>query len=49
MRNCITFLVKKKKKSNASALGMFIIKVNLSSITSWVMDTRYRSHIYTNV
>ena len=39
----------KKKNSAPSSSGMFMIEVNLSPVTSWVMDTGCGSHICTSV
>ena len=39
----------KKKRSQTSILGIFVIKVNLSKSTSWVLDTGCGSHICLNV
>ena len=51
-RNCKVYLedLKKKKGSETSTTsGIFVIEVNLSTSTSWVLDTGCGSHICTNV
>ena len=50
-RNCHAFLegLKKKKADGASDSGIYVIEVNLSSSTSWVLDTGCGSHICINV
>ena len=39
----------KKKRSETSTSGIYIIEVNLSISASWVLDTGCASHICTNV
>ena len=41
--------LKKKKSSEATTSGIYVIEVNLSTSASWVLDTRCGSHIYVNV
>ena len=48
-RHCKAFLASKKKNYAPSSSGMFMIEVNLSPVTSWVMDTGCGSHICTSV
>ena len=50
-RNSLRYLeeYKKMKGSETSTSSVFVIEVNLSTPTSWVLDTRYGSHICTNV
>ena len=50
-RNCKQYLeeLKKKKGSETSASGIYVIEVNLSTSSSWVLDTGCASHICTNV
>jgi transposase InsO family protein len=50
-RNCKHYLedLKKQKRSVTSTLGIFVIKVNVTAPTSWVLDTGCGSHICTNV
>ena len=49
-RNCSLYLEEiKKNGSKAFTLGIFVIKINLSISTSWVLDTGYGSHICANV
>ena len=40
--------LKKKKGSETSSSGIYVIKVNLSTSVSWVLDTGYGSHICVN-
>ena len=39
----------KNKDSATTSLGIHIVKINLSTSNSWVLDTDSRSHICTNV
>ncbi|KAG8647429.1 hypothetical protein MANES_09G072919v8 [Manihot esculenta] len=50
-RNCKIFLdeCKKKKSSETMTSGIYVIDINLSISTSWVLDTGCGSHICTNV
>ena len=50
-RNCMLYLedLKKKKSSEATTSGIYVIEVNLSTSASWVLDTGCRSHICVNV
>ena len=50
-RNCVLYLedLKKKKSSEATTSGIYVIEVNLSTSASWVLDTGCRSHICVNV
>ncbi|MCQ7222035.1 DDE-type integrase/transposase/recombinase [Salmonella enterica] len=49
-RNCKVYLEDlKKKRSETSASGIFVIEVKLSISSSWVLDTGCASHICTNV
>ena len=50
-RNCKIYLeeLKKKKGSETSAPGIYVIEVNLSTSSSWVLDTGCGSHICVNV
>ncbi|KAG8498488.1 hypothetical protein CXB51_005003 [Gossypium anomalum] len=50
-RNCPVYLkeIKKAKASRTSALGIYVIDINLSTTTSWVLDTGCGSHICTSV
>nr|MCH9869660.1 hypothetical protein [Serratia marcescens] len=53
-RNCKLYLeeVKKKKKKKSSTTissGIYVIEINLSTSTSWVLDTGCGSHICINV
>ena len=50
-RNCPIYLeeVKKAKISGTSASGIYVIDINLSTTTSWVLDTGCGSHICTSV
>ncbi|KAK8708436.1 hypothetical protein V6N13_059478 [Hibiscus sabdariffa] len=50
-RNCPVYLeeVKKAKEVGASASGIYVIDVNLSTSSSWVLDTGCGSHICTSV
>ena len=41
--------LKKKKSNEATTLGIYVIKVNLSTSSSWVLDTGCGSHICVNV
>ncbi|KAG8497104.1 hypothetical protein CXB51_008305 [Gossypium anomalum] len=50
-RNCPIYLeeIKKAKASGTSASGIYVIDINLSTTTSWVLDTGCGSHICTSV
>ena len=50
-RYCPIYLeeVKKAKANGASASGIYVIDVNLSTSSSWVLDTDCGSHICTSV
>ena len=49
-RNCKVYLEDlKKKRSETSTSGIYVIEVNLSISTSWVLDTGCASHICTDV
>ena len=50
-RNCKLYLedLKKKKSSEATTSGIYVIEVNLSTSASWVLHTGCGSHIYVNV
>ncbi|KAG8649157.1 hypothetical protein MANES_08G069850v8 [Manihot esculenta] len=50
-RNCKLYLdeCKKKKSSETTTSGIYVIDINLSISTSWVLDTGCGSHICTNV
>ena len=51
-RNChdyLEYLKKKKAVVTASDSGVYVIEVNLSNSTSWVLDTGCGSHICINV
>ncbi|KAG8485844.1 hypothetical protein CXB51_019240 [Gossypium anomalum] len=50
-RNCPIYLeeIKKAKTSGTSASGIYVIDINLSTTTSWVLDTGCGSHICTFV
>ncbi|KAK9033562.1 hypothetical protein V6N11_049749 [Hibiscus sabdariffa] len=50
-RSCPVYLeeVKKAKAVGASASGIYVIDVNLSTSSSWVLDTGRGSHICTSV
>ena len=49
-RNCKLYLEDlKKNRSEATASGIFVIEVNLSTSASWVLDTGCGSHICVNV
>ena len=48
-RNCKVYLEDLKKGSVTSASGIFVIEVNLSTSSSWVLDTGCGSHICVNV
>ena len=41
--------LKKKKGSETTSSGIYVIEVNLSTSVSWVLDTDCRSHICVNV
>ena len=50
-RNCQIYLedLKKKKGSETSTSGIFVIEVNVTTSTSWVLDTGCSSHICNDV
>ncbi|KAK8597134.1 hypothetical protein V6N12_065610 [Hibiscus sabdariffa] len=50
-RNCPVYLeeVKKAKAVGASVSGIYVIDVNMSTSSSWVLDTSCGSHICTSV
>ncbi|KAG8490853.1 hypothetical protein CXB51_014062 [Gossypium anomalum] len=50
-RNCPVYLeeIKKAKASGTSASGIYVIGINLSTTTSWVLDTGCGSHICTSL
>ncbi|WJX51342.1 hypothetical protein P8452_37547 [Trifolium repens] len=48
-RNCPKYLEDKKNGLAPSASGIFVIEINLSTSSSWVLDTGCGSHICTNV
>ncbi|KAG8490824.1 hypothetical protein CXB51_013933 [Gossypium anomalum] len=50
-RNCPVYLeeIKKAKASGTSTSGIYVIDINLSTTTSWVLDTGCGSHICTFV
>ncbi|XP_052874502.1 uncharacterized protein LOC128280394 [Gossypium arboreum] len=50
-RNCPIYLkeIKKTKTSGTSASGIYVIDINISTTTSWVLDTSCGSHICTSV
>ncbi|KAK8977455.1 hypothetical protein V6N11_008370 [Hibiscus sabdariffa] len=50
-RNCPVYLeeVKKAKAVGASVSGIYVIDVNMSTSSSWVLDTGCGSHICTSV
>ena len=51
-RNCKLYLEdlkKKKKTGETSSSGIYVIQINFSPSSSWVLDTRCGSHICTNV
>ena len=50
-RNCKLYLegLKKKKSSEVTTSGIYVIEVNLSTFASWVLDTGCGSHICVNV
>ena len=41
--------LKKNIGSATTSSGIHVIKVNLSTFDSWVLDTGSRSYIYTNM
>ena len=47
-KHCKAFLAS-KKKLEATTSGIFMIEINFSLSTSWVIDTGCGTHIYTNV
>src|SRR5438045_4357629 len=50
-RNCAKYLeeLKKQKGNEISTSGIFVIEVNFSTTSSWVLDTGCRSYICSNV
>ena len=50
-RNCPIYLeeVKKSKAVGGSTLGIYVIEINMSNSSSWVLDTGCGSHICTSV
>ncbi|KAI5650186.1 hypothetical protein M9H77_36191 [Catharanthus roseus] len=50
-RNCKLYLEEKKKQkaSETATSGSFVIEINMSTPTSWVLDTGYGVHICVNV
>ena len=50
-RNCKLYLedLKKKKTGETSSSGIYVIQINFSPSSSWVLDTGCGSHICTNV
>ncbi|KAK2396677.1 putative mitochondrial protein [Trifolium repens] len=48
-RNCPKYLEDKKNGLAPSASGIFVIEINLSTSSSWVLDTGCGSHICSNV
>lgn len=48
-RHYKTFRANKYKKLDDSSLDIFMIEINLSHVSSWVMDTKCGSNICTNV
>ena len=51
-RNCKLYLEdlkKKKKTGDTSSSGIYVIQINFSPSSSWVLDTGCGSHICTNV
>ena len=50
-RNCKLYLeyLKKKKGSETTSSGIYVIKVNLPTSVSWVLDINCGSHICVNV
>ena len=51
-RNCKLYLEdlkKKKKTGETSSSGIYVIQINFSPSSSWVLDTGCGSHICTNV
>ena len=49
-RNCKVYLDDLKKKGSATtSSGIHIIEVNLSTSDSWMLDTSFGSHIFTNL
>ena len=50
-RNCAKYLeeLKKQKGNEISTSGIFVIEVNFSTTSSWVLDTGCGSHICSNV
>ena len=51
-RNCKLYLEdlkKKKKTGETSSSGIYVIQINFSPFSSWVLDTGCGSHICTNV
>ncbi|VFQ73421.1 unnamed protein product [Cuscuta campestris] len=48
-RNCAKLLAERKEGKKPQTSGIFVIEVNMSDITSWVMDTGCGSHICTSM
>ena len=48
-RNCKVYLEEKKKGTLATTSGIYVIEINLSTSTSWVLDTGCATHICNNV
>ncbi|KAI5404436.1 hypothetical protein KIW84_051561 [Lathyrus oleraceus] len=48
-RNCPKYLEDKKNGVETSTSSIFVIKINLSTSASWILDTGCGSHICTNV
>ena len=49
-RNCAIYQKERKAKGSATSHpGIFVIEVNLSTSSSWILDTACGSHICTNV
>ena len=48
-RNCPLYLEELKKGGGTSTSGIYMIEINLSVSTSWVLDTGCGSHICSNV
>jgi hypothetical protein len=48
-RNCPKYLEDKKNGLAPSTSGIYVIEINLSTSSSWVLDTGCGSHICTNV
>ncbi|VFQ98496.1 unnamed protein product [Cuscuta campestris] len=48
-RNCKTYLATKKKEGTTISSEVYVIEVNMSISSSWVLDTRCGSHICTTM